>query len=269
MECMLVEIVYIFLMVFNECFAPSASAFIGASGRALYADSSNNGQPQPSSNCPLPNTIPGQTIDPEKITGTWYAYSVWQTNITQAAVDASGITNYINYFTSFGKSHYPTTDVPASVIQQELAYSINGTCLTSIEASHISTDGRQLGTAYDLSTTPETASIDQSVVIATDYTSYILFYTCANYKASTGICGDPQLSVLTRKLPPALSTDERSIISTAVISAIKPYCTIDFKDFVPYGAWTTTQPMCQPTSGAGSSCYPTLLAAYNSTVFTS
>ncbi|XP_055347614.1 uncharacterized protein LOC129594817 [Paramacrobiotus metropolitanus] len=223
-----------------------------------YQDSNSYSVQQPQQ-CGVPNIIRGQKIDPEKLVGVWYAYSAWFPNITQDSVSV----NTINYYTSLGQGHFPTTDLPASIfIQEQTFYPLDDTtCRYLHDIAYITVDGRQIGLFFNLTNTDAPVAIDDTIAWSTDYDTYAFFHSCFG-RQPTGLCSFPYLYVNTRKKPQDITAAEKATINAAVNQGVQRYC-LDAKDFVIF-EWLDVLPSCPRTNG--SSCFQSLRTAFQGTV---
>ncbi|XP_055341364.1 uncharacterized protein LOC129590256 [Paramacrobiotus metropolitanus] len=219
------------------------------------------GASKPYYKCGIPNAPRGLYIDPAKIAGIWYGYSIWFINATK---DMPMTKNVINYYTNLGKCYFPTTDIPCVVMTQEQSYidRFNGTCQRMHEVCHFTVDGRQIGPYFDSGVATFPAGIDNSIVLAMEYDSYAFYLSCNKY-GYDGICADPFLYSYTRRKPEDMSGNEKRSIDEGIANAVKPFC-FDPRQFVYYGPWNNTLPACPRTPGP--ECYQTMKAAYESTI---
>ncbi|XP_055342006.1 uncharacterized protein LOC129590680 [Paramacrobiotus metropolitanus] len=184
----------------------------------------------------------------------------------------SPLSNDVNFYRILGKGYFPTTTIPAAIMVQEQTFYYNAsdmTCRSNREICYLTTDGRQIGLYFfppDLSrTNTEAAGVDNSIVLATDYDSYILFYQCFGTNSTSGLFGYPDIYLNTRKKPQDVTGSELDKITAAVNAALKSYC-LDISAFVVV-AWDNTKPDC--ARAAPSPCYTSVAKAFNDIIETS
>ncbi|XP_055347609.1 uncharacterized protein LOC129594813 [Paramacrobiotus metropolitanus] len=228
-----------------------AMAYISTGSDYITLASPNRG------GCGIPNVIRGQYIDPEKFMGTWYSYLVYFPNIIPESIPI----NTINYYTSLGRGHFPTTDIPAYIATQEQVFykqDNDTSCQYLNEACYFTVDGRQIGIYFNRTNTDQPVSIDNSIFWTTDYDSMVFFHSCFIANWDTGVCDYPYLYVNTRKKPQELNSKEKRKIADAVNFHTRSYC-LDISDFLPF-PWVDALPPCP--RNMQDDCFQTILPAF-------
>ncbi|XP_055350173.1 uncharacterized protein LOC129596824 [Paramacrobiotus metropolitanus] len=243
-----------------------ASNYVGLGG---YSSTGYGTNPSSSNGfCGIGNAVKGQTVDLDRLTGTWYSYATWTPDTNASDVD-SVVSNTINFYRILGKGLFPTTTIPAAIMVQEQLFYNNAsdtTCRSSREICYMTTDGRQIGVYFNppnpARNRSESAGVDSSIVLATDYDTYAIFYLCYATNSSSGLCAYPDIYVNTRKKPTDITASDRQTISGAVNAAVKPYC-LDVNAF-QLSLWSTNKPDCPRVDP--SPCYTTVAKGFNDTI---
>ncbi|XP_055348635.1 uncharacterized protein LOC129595603 [Paramacrobiotus metropolitanus] len=213
---------------------------------------------------PVPNLIrpPYSKVNiSELIAGrTWYPYMLYDSKNASNPV-------YLNpeiHFTHVGHGNEPTRMSPAEVIiEQETYFDVNRTCSDLLEISWFTTDGRQIGSAFDVTVnnTLTVNSFDDSILWKTDLKTFIMFHNCDTRNSTTGNCERLYIYLHTIFKPNVLTAAQKQTIVTAVNSLLKPHC-LSVTDFQVY-RWDDTLPVCPHSDREKQpDAFKTLVEAY-------
>ncbi|XP_055348636.1 uncharacterized protein LOC129595604 [Paramacrobiotus metropolitanus] len=248
-----------------------ASALVPFTASQAYGNSNNNGDntgttttPASGACLPVPNVIspqPAFNINVSQLmTGKpWYSYILYG-NPDKAPIT---MTNVINYYDSLGRSSEPTRNVAAEVVIQEKVWSEGGACHDALEISWFTVDGRQTGPYFVVApnNTLIANSFDDSILWATDGSTYALFHNCDQRNPDTGNCKSTYIFVHSTIKPNTMTDSQKQTIATAVNNALKPYC-ITVNDFQTY-TWNDALGVCpQAVRENHPDCFKTIVNAY-------